>query len=215
MRMKRVLALCMAALMCASGAHAELKKGDRGGGVLRVQNELFARGYLEEEGDGQYGKMTAEAVKAFQQDNEIEPTGIVDDHTYNLLLNGEEAKSRKAKEKLVKLGYMGKKDEITAEVIEKFQQAHGMEISGELDEATLEAMASEDAVKVRPSLTYDSKGDAVKELQERLILFGFLNNGADGDFGNATANALKAYQKAKSLNPDGICGKQSWSALLL
>ena len=44
MQKKRILALCMAALICMPSASAELKKGDRGGGVLRVQDELFAQG---------------------------------------------------------------------------------------------------------------------------------------------------------------------------
>lgn len=36
----------------------------------------------------------------------------------------------------------------------------------------------------------------------------------DGDFGTNTEYALKAYQKAHKLTVDGICGKNSWSALL-
>lgn len=68
-----------------------------------------------------------------------------------------------------------------------------------------------------PQLSLGSRSNSVRALQHLLIGNGFPcgSFGADGDFGNATANALKSYQKAKSLNPDGICGKQSWSALLL
>jgi peptidoglycan hydrolase-like protein with peptidoglycan-binding domain len=36
----------------------------------------------------------------------------------------------------------------------------------------------------------------------------------DGDFGSKTDKALREYQKAKGLEVDGICGKNSWNSLL-
>ncbi len=68
-----------------------------------------------------------------------------------------------------------------------------------------------------PQLSLGSGGNSVKALQILLIGNGCScgKYGADGDFGSDTATALKAYQKAKSLNPDAIAGKQTWSALLL
>ena len=124
MRFKRVLALCLAALMCAPCAGAELKNGDRGGSVLRVQDELYARGYLAEEGDGQYGQRTETAVMAFQQDNNLDPTGIVDDATYDLLVNSEDARMRKARQRLTELGYLGcSKEELVRHILEGGKQA--------------------------------------------------------------------------------------------
>ena len=38
--------------------------------------------------------------------------------------------------------------------------------------------------------------------------------GADADFGAETETALKAYQKAKGLSADGICGVNTWKKLL-
>lgn len=203
MRIKRVLALCLAALMCASGAHAELKKGDRGGKVVQVQDELYARGYLQEEGDGQYGQRTEAAVKVFQSENELEVTGVVDDTTYEMLIHGEEAHRRKARERLVALGYLdAAAEEITIESIRKFQQANGMEPTGELDEATLAQMASGDA-----------KSD-IARVQERLIELGYLQGAADGKFGEGSKAALKLFQQANGLEVTGELDDVSREAAL-
>lgn len=52
------------------------------------------------------------------------------------------------------------------------------------------------------------EGDEVKALQQQLIALGYdLGKwGADGDFGSATENAVKAFQKDKGLAVDGIVG---------
>ncbi len=52
-----------------------------------------------------------------------------------------------------------------------------------------------------------SKGQHVKELQEALGIF------ADGDFGSATDEAVKAYQRTHGLTIDGIVGPQTWERM--
>lgn len=65
-----------------------------------------------------------------------------------------------------------------------------------------------------------AKGDQVKSMQILLMGYGFKmeNNGktygADGSFGAATENAVKAFQKAKGLSVDGSCGPKTWNKLL-
>ena len=61
-----------------------------------------------------------------------------------------------------------------------------------------------------------SKGDNVKALQILLIGYGFNcgKYGTDGDFGSATDEAVKAYQKKNGLDVDGIVGKNTWNKLL-
>lgn len=57
-------------------------------------------------------------------------------------------------------------------------------------------------------LANGSRGAKVKELQENLMALGYDigNYGADGIFGNATAAAVKKFQKDRQLDPDGIAG---------
>ena len=60
------------------------------------------------------------------------------------------------------------------------------------------------------------KGETVKALQLLLIGNGYSVGvwGADGDFGLATENALKAYQQKAGLAADGIAGPATWGSLL-
>lgn len=61
-----------------------------------------------------------------------------------------------------------------------------------------------------------SKGDQVRALQILLLGNGFPCGkwGADGDFGIATENALKEYQRKHNLSADGIAGPETWGELL-
>lgn len=70
-----------------------------------------------------------------------------------------------------------------------------------------------------PVLKKGSKSEAVKTLQRLLNALGFTDATekalvVDGSFGTATLYALKAYQNAKRLEIDGVCGAATWGALL-
>lgn len=67
-----------------------------------------------------------------------------------------------------------------------------------------------------PMLQKGSCGDAVKALQNLLIGYGYNlgSYGADGDFGGKTDTALRAFQSARGLAVDGICGPKTWAKLL-
>lgn len=66
-----------------------------------------------------------------------------------------------------------------------------------------------------PVLREGDTGDAVKEMQQLLIKAGcnLEKYGADGSFGGVTLKAVKAFQTAHALDPDGICGPLTWAAL--
>ena len=66
-----------------------------------------------------------------------------------------------------------------------------------------------------PTLRKGNKGDWVTILQNKLMLLGYAlpKFGADGDFGQETLSAVKAFQKAHGLLADGVVGKQTWAAL--
>ena len=71
-----------------------------------------------------------------------------------------------------------------------------------------------------PILKKGSKSASVKGMQGLLLGHGFAMEsggktyGADGSFGAATENALKAFRKAKGLGAEGVCDGKTWSALL-
>lgn len=53
-----------------------------------------------------------------------------------------------------------------------------------------------------------SKGNAVAQLQTRLKELGFYSIAIDGDYGNGTANALKAFEEYNGLEPTGVATKE-------
>lgn len=67
-----------------------------------------------------------------------------------------------------------------------------------------------------PTLKRGTTGDAVYMLQERLIALGYDcgTAGADGQYGKGTIAAVKKFQEAKGLVADGVCGNETWTALL-
>lgn len=67
-----------------------------------------------------------------------------------------------------------------------------------------------------PTLRKGSAGEYVTLLQTKLIQRGYDLSpyGADGKYGNKTAEAVKAFQRDNGLQADGICGKATWGAIL-
>lgn len=58
-----------------------------------------------------------------------------------------------------------------------------------------------------------SSGEDVIRIQKALKDKGFLDGKADGDFGNRTHTAVKAFQTKNGLEPDGVVGAGTWTAL--
>lgn len=67
-----------------------------------------------------------------------------------------------------------------------------------------------------PVLRSGNKGDTVRAMQTLLTGCGISvgTSGLDGSFGPATLAALKQYQSANGLDPDGVCGPKTWEKLL-
>lgn len=63
------------------------------------------------------------------------------------------------------------------------------------------------------SLRNGNTGDAVRDLQQKLIELHFLSGTADGKFGTRTENALRTFQKRHNLRSDGVAGPLTWEKL--
>ena len=60
-----------------------------------------------------------------------------------------------------------------------------------------------------------SRGEAVRDLQQRLVSLGHDLTGDDlGDFGPATERAVLAFQHHRRVRVDGLVGNETWSALV-
>ena len=67
------------------------QNGDFSEEVINIQQKLLDLGYFGMQPTGFYGDITEEAIKAFQTQNGLEATGILDDATYALLFSDKAA----------------------------------------------------------------------------------------------------------------------------
>jgi len=63
-------------------------------------------------------------------------------------------------------------------------------------------------------LRVGSTGEAVRDLQQRLHAAGHPNTDALGRFGPDTEAAVRAFQEGRGLRIDGLCGAETWAALV-
>ena len=69
------------------------------------------------------------------------------------------------------------------------------------------------AAVLAENLRYGSRGDKVKELQQKLKRWGYYTGSIDGIFGSGTQAAVKNFQKKNGLTADGIVGPKTAAAL--
>ncbi len=60
-----------------------------------------------------------------------------------------------------------------------------------------------------PMLRTGSSGQAVKDLQSRLLMLGYYAGEVDGQYGTATKEAVILFQQANGLQADGIAGSET------
>jgi peptidoglycan hydrolase-like protein with peptidoglycan-binding domain len=85
------------------------------------------------------------------------------------------------------------------------------EVDGVVGEDTWEKL--DHANKDDPTVKKGSREVAVRGVQRRLIELGFDPGEIDGDFGDKTEAAVKAFQEKYKLEADGIVGPLTWAAL--
>ena len=167
--------------------HGLLKVGSSGAEVFELQRELAGAGFSPGAIDGDFGPRTKHAVVAFQQAHHLAADGIVGPNTWGAL--GQPPAPGAAKGGGAKEAPPGKGGGAPAGKGGKESQPH--------------------AHMVR----LGNRGPEVKLLQTRLEKAGFEVGVIDGDFGNKTLGAVKAYQRSHDLEADGIVGQATWASL--
>ena len=150
---------------------------------------------------------------------------------------GDDAKT--VQRRLKELGYYrgnldGKFGRSSVKALKKFQETNGLEADGIAGKGTYEILFSDQALVngatpvPSPDVTpaedtteapaYDilrpgDGGDAVALLQERLIVLNYLSGTADGNYGEQTKKAVRAFQKANGLTVDGTAGAETQAML--
>ena len=108
-------------------------------------------------------------------------------------------------------------DEATELAVRHFQQRRGISVNGTVADETYTALTGAHWRLGDRVLAHEASamlvGDDIAALQTQIIEIGYHLTRADGVFGQATATALRSFQRDYGLVPDGICGPATLLAL--
>ena len=121
-------------------------------------------------------------------------------------------------QRLIALGYMaeggdtGVFDQATQEGVNRFLSAIGLAPNGMLTTDMQEFLLSENApafggeaaISEYQNLNVGDSGEAVMNLQRRLVELGYANGTPNGEYGQATISAVAFYQQCNGMEPDGL-----------
>jgi len=65
------------------------------------------------------------------------------------------------------------------------------------------------------TVAWGSRGEQVRQVQQKLIQYGYLDDTADGVFGKKTYDAVVWFQRKNGLTVDGVVGRSTAAALRL
>ena len=160
-------------------------------------------------------------------------TPVPESSSSSLKVGSSGSEVKKLQQRLKDLGYLkgsvdGDFGAATETAVKNFQANNGLEVDGKAGPNTLTKVYSSSARKApsttktntpRPtntpftSLKNGSSGDDVRRMQNRLIELGYLDGRADGDFGDATEAAVRAFQARNGLTADGKAGTATLNKL--
>ncbi|WP_435199702.1 peptidoglycan-binding protein [Janibacter sp. GS2] len=210
-----------------------VRKGSRGAAVKELQ------GLLNMRVSGVFGPGTDEAVRAFQKKKSLRVDGFVTSNVWKALKGekyvkngtppkpavtipdsvrkGSRGAAVKELQKILGLTADGVFGSGTDKAVRAFQKKKSLRVDGFVTSNVWKALKGEKYVKngtpPKPAVTIPdsvrkgSRGAAVKELQ------GLLNMRVSGVFGPGTDEAVRAFQKKKSLRVDGFVTSNVWKAL--
>ena len=216
-----------------------LRKGASGSAVKDLQTKLKKLGFYNAYVDGSYGDTTVAAVKAFQKKYNLTADGVAGSETLKKLDSAyknadsdkDDGSLRKGasgsavkdlQTKLKKLGFYnasidGDYGDTTVAAVKAFQKKYNLTADGVAGSETLKKLDSAyknaDSDKDDGSLRKGASGSAVKDLQTKLKKLGFYNASIDGDYGDTTVAAVKAFQKKYNLTADGVAGSETLKKL--
>jgi len=214
--------------------------------VKHIQTRLAHYGFFKGVIDGIYGDETIAAVKAFQAANNLKKDGAVGQQTLaklnsdaavsqgdldaeraTWLEKGDSGAAVSTLQQHLKdtLYYSGSIDGVFGvdvhDAVVQFQQSAGIQADGIVGSSTRNALYNRTAAifnggtPVR-ALYLGRQGYDVKVLQQRLSALNYFNAPVTGVFNDATATAVKAFQRDHGIDPDGkvdaIVRRHLWPA---
>ncbi len=231
-----------------------LGQGDSGPGVSDLQTRLRQLGFFNTEPTGVFGTITRDAVIRFQQANGIPATGIVSEETLVFLNNRvaiapggpvtpilplpsgvlQQGDSGPAvgvlQQRLFRLGFYDGEinnffDARTQQAVIRFQQAYGIQPTGQVGPTTVSFLinVSGGGVPLSPtvpvvnspvSLSLGDRGASVSLVQQKLQVLGYYNGPINGIFDLTTRQAVLAFQRDYGITQTGVVGPTTQSFLV-
>ncbi|MBQ3269497.1 MAG: peptidoglycan-binding protein [Clostridia bacterium] len=153
-----------------------------------------------------------------QQGSIVIPSGDDIDETTAIALGNSGPRVSQVQRRLIALGYLdsgedtGVFDQSTQEAVNRFLSSIGRVPNGMLSLDMQEFLLSENApayggevtIATYQNLNVGDSGEAVLNLQRRLVELGYANGTPNGEYGQATINAVAFYQQCNGLEADGL-----------
>ena len=166
-------------------------KGTQGLAVKRLQERLTALGYYACDADSRYDEDDMEAVRAFQRKNGLKIDGIAGLETQQLLFS----------DRALPATNVALPTPTPVPTPAPLPTDSGwITVNPGAATATPYPFYTPDLTE---TIGAGSTGEGVRALQERLTVLGYYKTGVDGIFGNATQNAIVAFQRRNGLTVSG------------
>lgn len=167
--------------------------------VEELQQILKDAGFQPGPNDGIMGGQTRAAIRKFQKEKGLKPTGKVDSVTQLALNRAKEITKETTKIKTEPDLFVEQVDQKELETKDSKIETSDIKRRSEVQDEIM-------------SYRLKSK-DRTRQIQTALKKAGFYKGEVDGKEGPQTKRAIKAFQRAKGLNPDGIVGPKTWEEL--
>ncbi|AFZ25600.1 putative peptidoglycan-binding domain-containing protein [Cylindrospermum stagnale PCC 7417] len=200
------LALTLSVLGAVSSALA-LERGDQGPSVRNLQQKLKSAGFYQAPVTQVYDFSTEDAVRRFQKAAGLPVDGIVQTTTLQKLDNWRTTPTTTP----------AKKTSTASPQINKTSTATTpAKKASTVSTQTNKISTANSSTRNRRNSNFLTKGDEgenIRVLQERLRIAGFYYGNATGIFGPITEEAVKRFQTAYKLDPDGVVGPATLNKL--
>lgn len=159
-----------------------MRIGDENSDVKKLQQALEILGYYDGRIDGDYGRGTTAAVKAYQKAHKLTTDGIAGRGTVKSIFGSCASTSMNP-------------------------ALNSSSDSSSSTSSSANTVSSISEIGSAPSPTKKgSRGKDVIKLQQALECLGYYSGDIDGDYGAKTVAAVKRFQEKRGLKADGIAG---------